>query len=91
MKKDQVYNSDRAALIPRLPKYFHPQGGEEIPRDLLGASILGFGTTEERVEGGGLVIDYQPTGNKGARRLILGFTELGMWVERLSTLDGDRE
>jgi len=89
--RDRASDAARAALIPRLPKYFSPREGAEIPPDLVGATILGFGTTEERIEGGGLVIDFQPAGQKKVRRLILGFTELGMWVERLSTLAGDRE
>lgn len=52
------------------------------PDDLTGATIVRFGTVpSEEVEGGGLVIDYKPTGSDEAKRIVFGFNELGMWVD----------
>jgi hypothetical protein len=62
---------------------------DKIPKELYGAKIINFGTLDvsdqmgdygqpEQLEGG-LCIDYQPPKGK-VRRLVLGFTELGMWV-----------
>jgi hypothetical protein len=70
-------------LIERLPDYFHPDQGKDIPRTLLGARILRIGTLAERnnVAGGGLVIDFQQAGDRSVRRIIFGFSELGMWVD----------
>jgi hypothetical protein len=85
--------SDRAAtrkqgqIIPKLPDRFHPTEGDAFPAELIKAKIVRFGTTEERVEGGGLVIDYRPCGSNEVRRLHLGFNELGMWIHRQSILD----
>jgi len=84
---------DRAArkIIPNLPDHFHPRDGDKFPAELIGAEIVDFGTTNERVEGGGLVIDYKPGGSAQIRRLYLGFNDLGMWIHRQSILDGRRE
>jgi hypothetical protein len=76
-------------IIPKLPDRFDPNRGEDIPSDLIGATIVGFGTTNEGIEGGGLVIDYMPAGSSCGKRLKLAFTELGMWSE--SNQAGGRE
>jgi hypothetical protein len=40
------------------------------------------------VEGdGGLVIDYKSRNSQQTCRLVLGFNDLGMWIQRQSTLD----
>jgi hypothetical protein len=75
----------------RLPDFFHPHDGDEIPAQLSGATIIGFGTSEERIEGGGLVIDYKSKNKSQVQRLVLGFNELGMWIHRKSSLDGGQE
>jgi len=79
-------SSDRA-VIPNLPDRFHPTEGDKFPADLIGSEIVNFGTTKERVEGGGLVIDYKPDGSDQTKRLYLGFNDLGMWIHRQSILD----
>jgi hypothetical protein len=69
-------------LIEKLPDAFHPKEGDPIPSQLIGAKIIRIGTLEEgsHMEGGGLVIEYMPDSDKSSRRIILEFTELGMWV-----------
>jgi hypothetical protein len=51
--------------------------GENIPADLVGAEILFFGSVPQTAE---LVIDYR-TNDHQTKRLVLGFTERGMWIE----------
>ena len=80
-----------SALIPRWPDRFRPNSGEEVPTDLVGAVIVAIGTSEEQIEGGGLFIDYRPCNEAKIHRLVLGFTEAGMWVMRQSILDGGQE
>jgi hypothetical protein len=70
-------------ILPNLPDRFHPDRGDEFPEDLLGSTIVRIGTIAEQglVEGGGLVIDYRPAGSEAAKRLVLAFNDLGMWIE----------
>jgi len=69
-------------VVPCLPAIFPSGQGRPFPADLIGATILRIGTVsrERAVEGGGLVIDYRKPGGKTARRIILAFSEVGMWV-----------
>ena len=90
MKRIALKASDRA-IIPRWPNAFDSQRGSQIPDDLVGATIVAIGTTSERVEGGGLVLDYQPKNKKRVFRLILAFNELAMWIHRQSILAEDPE
>jgi len=78
-------------LIPRLPNSFNPNQGREIPSDLIGATIVGVGTIDERIEGGGLVLDYRHSDREPVCRLILAFNEVGMWIHRKATLDASRK
>lgn len=78
-------------LIPKWPDRFDPNRGPEIPTELIGATIIAFGTSEERIEGGGLFIDYRPRDNNEVHRVVLAFNELGMWVHRQSILNGGQE
>jgi hypothetical protein len=51
-------------------------------RRLAGATIRRIGSPEEKgIEGGGLILDYRRPGDHVVRRVVFGFTELGMWVE----------
>jgi hypothetical protein len=71
-------------VSPYLPRFF--EGQEEVfPPDLQGAVILQIGrpVPAQDLEGGGLIIDYLPTGATKPRRLVLAFNECGMWVESL--------
>ena len=79
------------SLIPKWPDRFDPNRGQPIPGELIGSTIVAIGTTEERIEGGGLFIDYRLKGSKEVRRLVLAFNELGMWVHQLSNLGEDQE
>jgi len=74
----------RAEVIPRLPDWRDAaRYGAPIPTDIVGATIVSFGAAppECDLEGGGLIIDYLPIGATERKRLILAFTELGMWAE----------
>ena len=78
----KTMNFEGAKVVPFLPATVGRER-DAIPSDLVGAEIIAFGTlaSANAVEGGGLVIDYRPKGERGVRRIVLGFTELGMWVE----------
>ena len=55
---------------------------ENYSKDLIGATIVRFGTIRgQRGEGGGLVIDYRALGSEETKRIILGFNDEGMGVE----------
>ncbi len=76
--------SAESDIIPKWPNLFDPHRGENVPPDLIGATILAIGTLDgprkDRPEGGGLVIDYRPKNATKRRRVTLAFTELGMRV-----------
>jgi hypothetical protein len=74
-----------ASIIPRLPDWRDSaHAGEAFPPDIIGATIVRFGAAsqERDLEGGGLIIDYIPKHESEPKRLVLAFSELGMWVER---------
>lgn len=82
-KQQEMMSSN---IVPFLPSRYAPNPddseGRTTPPDLIGSTIVGFGTFEEchNLEGGGLVIDYIPAGSKETKRVVFEFTELGMWV-----------
>ncbi len=69
-----------AEVVAKLPHIFGRN--EDIPKDLIGAKIIRFGTfaDESLVEGGGLVIEYQTTIQQETQRLVLAFDETAMWL-----------
>jgi hypothetical protein len=69
-----------ARIVKKLPDIFGRR--QPIPKDLVGATILRFGTYQDGslVEGGGLVIDFQPAGADETHRLVLAFNDTAMWV-----------
>jgi hypothetical protein len=83
-----------AKLVPMLPPYSREWDAEPIPEGIVGAKILGFGSVHRdqlpdnacSTSNVGLVIDYLPGGDSQARRAVLGFTELGMWIEEVLVL-----
>lgn len=79
------------SVVNELPTSFPSQESEPFPDDLPGATIVRIGAPEDRrlIEGGGLVIDYQPSGSECVRRIVLGFNENGMWVEYRDPAAGD--
>jgi len=65
------------------------------PPDLIGATIIKFGgAVDTEIEGGGLVINYQPKGSSQVKQLVCAFDEMGMWIDgnpaMLSTRDALR-
>jgi hypothetical protein len=48
---------------------------------LKGARIVNVGFVRNNEIEGGLAIDYAKKGSSDVARMVLGFTELGMWVE----------
>jgi hypothetical protein len=59
--------------------------GKLVPKEIIGARIIGFGAApiEGDIEGGRLILDYIPAEADVPKRLVLGFNELGMWIEYL--------
>ena len=78
----KTMNLGRAKVVPYLPAPV-TRGRDAIPSDVVGAEIVAFGTfaNASAVEGGGLVIDYRRPGERQVRRVVLGFNELGMWLQ----------
>ena len=74
-------------IVPLLPTVTTRSEGP-FPPDLYNAKILAVGTSAEAtgLEGGGLLIDYLPEGEDQPKRLVLGFNELGMWIEVITRL-----
>ncbi len=64
---------------------FNWKRGKELPEGIIGSTILNFGTIPEygAVEGGGLVIEYKRSDTGQSKRVVLGFNELGMWIDFL--------
>ena len=63
-------------------------GGEDLAeaaRHMVGARILAVGLYQDMREGG-FAVDFQRDG-RAPERLVLGYTELGEWVEYLGSLD----
>lgn len=82
-------------IVDRLPNRFDPGDGDPVPQDLIGATILRFGTLSERgrAEGGGLAIKFRPRNTACERTLVFEFTGEGMWLERplCTTMDAAPE
>lgn len=82
----------QAAILPILAPC-RDGCGDPVPEGLNGARILAFGTIESNefdrfdnpISLAGLVIDYAPEDGSPARRIALGFNELGMWVEHVGS------
>lgn len=76
-------------LIPLLPSAITaPDSGRGELARLVGAEIVRIGTTTPGlIEGGGLIIDYRrPDGCQ--ERIVLAFSERGMWIEQHWTRPG---
>lgn len=67
-------------VLKRLPCVFGK--GERLPDGLEGAEIIRIGGAYDRnlVEGGGLVIDYKPSGSTEVRRVVLAYNDGAMYV-----------
>jgi hypothetical protein len=65
-------------VIPKFPHVFGR--GEDVPVDLIGATILQMGTIGKKIESGEFVINYRAAGQNRVKRLVLLFNERGMWA-----------
>ena len=78
-----------AAISPNFSPHSTEQPGSPIPNDLLGAKIVKFGTINRdvfpswnsSVGAAGMAIEYVPEGENEVRRLVLGVSDLGVWIE----------
>lgn len=70
-------------VIGGLPQgQYAPSGAVDVFKSMVGARIVRIGSTDEGdLEGGGLVVDFVPVGEKTAKRVVFSFNERGMWVE----------
>jgi len=70
-------------VVEALPlSRFSPEGGENLLRGMAGGTIIKIGsTTEEGIEGGGLIIDYRRAGSSVVERAVFAFNDSGLWVE----------
>lgn len=70
-------------LIPQLPvsTEYRQASAQPIPEGLVGSKIVAIGQCDldYGAEGGGLIIDFIPSGSKDVRRVVLEFNECGMW------------
>jgi hypothetical protein len=76
----------KANVLPLLPSWRGPDGADKFPNaNLIGATIVAIGMPDcwQKLEGGGLAIDYRPRGSRIIKRLLLAFNELGMWQESI--------
>jgi hypothetical protein len=70
-------------FLPKLPDSFYPENGDDVPRQLIGAKIVFWGTIAEPMaaDGGGLVIEFIPEGGTTKKRIVFAFNERGMWID----------
>ena len=71
------------SFVPKFP-HLRDRGGDS-PKDLAGATVLRIGTTDNEIEAGEFVIEYLPADRLYVRRLVLLFSEMGVWVEEDET------
>lgn len=80
---------DKPMAISRKLPYYQPAEWEEVqhfPADLSGAKIVAFGSAdyaraeEINLESHGLIIEYIPVKRKRSKRIVFGFSDLGMWI-----------
>ncbi len=83
MEKSETEELRTARVQRRLPHIFGRN--EPLPDGIEGAHIVRIGALKNSrlVEGGGLVIDYQPAGHDSVRRVILAFDGTAMWTEAI--------
>jgi hypothetical protein len=78
--------SERFAIRHKFADFFHPDDGENVPKDLINSEILDIGSPINNSDrGGGLVIVYK-TKSGLVKKIVLDFNELGMWVSEVEIL-----
>ena len=78
-------SESKIEILPVWPNAFQRDNAEPIEPDLIGAVILASGMPRhagERIEGGGLAIQYKPANTSKAKCIMLAFNDCGMWVSR---------
>jgi hypothetical protein len=73
----------KLTVVSKLPSLASPyRQPSDIPEGIEGSRILRFGAAPQhlQVDGGGLVIDFEKA-NGSRRRVVLAFSEMGMWIE----------
>jgi len=83
MSGEYVPNYSKLSIVGSLPiSHSAPNGGEETLREMRGATIIDIGSVlpENKIEGGGLIIDYRLTAGE-TRRVVFAFNDLALWVE----------
>lgn len=89
--QNRLSRGDILAHAGIVPKLARSTDGDDIPEGIVGATILGFGTIAwEELDDVCLVIEYAPCDGSPPRRVSLGFSELGMWVEHLGEIGATR-
>ena len=84
-KRDRPGVGEPLRIEPRLPT--HAGAGDHSPEfaGLFGATIVRIGSlvdSKQRVDGNRLGIEYRWPGDDETRTLVLGFSEIGLWVVR---------
>jgi hypothetical protein len=95
LKQKQMSNDvefDKLQIVPKLPSCTGIASADDIPAGLIGATILDIGTLEDqrKIPGGGLIIDFRPASSVEPQRVVLGNSELGMWIEYQAELSRNR-
>jgi hypothetical protein len=86
MNADEKIENKETALKTQFPALGWSDRFD-VPAEMIGATILFIGSQEERAE---LVIDYL-TASGDRMRVILGFTERGMWIVRNEALKASNQ
>ena len=69
-------------IEPRLPRFNGKGAHAPQFEELAGATLVRIGTSPDLdVEGGGLVIECRKPGNDACIHIVLGFNEVGMWIQ----------
>lgn len=72
------------SILPKWADIFDSSHGEDIPPDLIGATIVRIGVPleeSEKLDGGGLAIEYTPANSREKKLILLAFSDCGMWTK----------
>lgn len=65
-------------IAPVFPSRFGASNSDEVPRDLIGATILRMGTVEKN---GRPILLIEYSAPEGAKELSLSFNDAAIWIE----------
>lgn len=82
MTDDKIKDLLNSEIIPFLPYIFGIKPDDALPKDLAGSTIKQVGTfkDQEKVCGGGIVIDYCPYASTEVKRIVIECSESGAWI-----------